>query len=199
MNNLKAVVYGRLEAIMAAEKITRVELGAMSRELLMYVPDTNDIDIVNRLLGVLTPVNRRTAIIFFQNFLPWDAEKDAEKVFVRFGKKHKGERRVTKKMTEITKFLSDESNNIWTWSDANVDIEQKVVNMATELSAIISKSLKGFETKNKKADPMPKQQVVDTILSHISIDDMMDAMSVAQARIDAVEAAMNAPIEEPAH
>ena len=68
MNNLKAVVYGRLEAIMAAEKITRVELGAMSRELLMYVPDTNDIDIVNRLLGVLTPMNRRTAILFFFKF-----------------------------------------------------------------------------------------------------------------------------------
>ncbi len=46
---------------------------------------------------------------------------------------------------------------------------------------------------------MSKQQVVDTILSHISIDDMMGAMSVAQARIDEVEAAMNAPIEEPAH
>ena len=71
--------------------------------------------------------------------------------------------------------------------------------MAAELSAIIEKSLKGFETKTKKAEPMPKQQVVDTILSHISIDDMMEAMSVAQARIDAVEAAMNAPIEEPAH
>lgn len=189
-NNLKAVVYGRLEAIMAAEKITRVELGAMSRELLIYVPESHDIDIVNRLLSVLTPVNRRTAILFFKHFLPWDAENDADGVFSKFGKMHKGEKRVARKHTLITEFLSDENNNIWVWSDENIEIEQKVVNMATELSDVIKKSLTGFETKTKKADPMSKQQVVDVILSHITIDDMMEAMTVAQERIDAVAEAM---------
>ena len=96
-NNLKAVVYGRLEAIMAAEKITRVELGAMSRELLIYVPETHDIDIVNRLINALTPVNRRAAILFFKHFLPWDVENDADGVFAKFGKMHKGEKKVAKK------------------------------------------------------------------------------------------------------
>ena len=48
-HRLHNTVYARLEAIAAAEKITRVELGALSRELLVYVPDTHDIDIVNRL------------------------------------------------------------------------------------------------------------------------------------------------------
>lgn len=190
-NNLKAVVYGRLEAIMAAEKITRVELGAMSRELLIYVPDTHDIDIVNRLLGVLTPVNRRTAILFFKHFLPWDAENDADNVFSKFGKMHKGEKKVARKLDLITEFLSDENNTIWTWSDENIEIEQKIVNMATELSEVIKKAVNGFETKNKKAEPLTKQQIVDTLLTHVSIDDVMESMVVAQERIDAVAEAMN--------
>lgn len=198
-NNLKAVVYGRLEAIAAAEKITRVELGAMSRELLMYVPDTHDIDIVNRLLGVLTPVNKRTAILFFKHFLPWDSENDADGVFSKFGKMHKGEKKVARKMQAITEFLADESNNIWVWSDENIEIEQKIVNMATELSEVIKKAVTGFETKNKKAEPLTNQQIVDTLLTHISIDDVMESMVVAQERIDAVAEAMeNEPEAAPA-
>lgn len=196
--SLKAVVYGRLEAIMAAEKITRVELGAMSRELLMYVPQTRDIDIVNRLLNVLTPVNRRTAIIFFKHFLPWDVENDADGVFSKFGKMHKGDKKVARKIKLIAEFLAIEDNTLWTWSEANIDLEQKVVNMQAELSDVIKKSLKGFENKNRKADPLSKQQVVDTLLSHISIDDLMDAMSNAQDRIDEVAAVVGADMVEQA-
>lgn len=196
--SLKVIVYGRLEAIASAEKITRVELGAMSRELLMYVPSTNDIDIVNRLLGVLTPVNRRTSILFFKHFLPWDVENDADGVFSKFGKLHKGEKKVAKKLKDIVAFLEDDANNIWTWSEENVDIEQTVVNMSVELDNMIKKSLTGFETKNRVAEALTKQQVVDTLLAHISVDDLMDAMSNAQARIDEVAAAMGSEAAEEA-
>lgn len=197
-NNLKAVVYGRLEAIASAEKITRVELGAMSRELLIYVPESHDIDIVNRLINVLTPVNRRAAILFFKHFLPWDAENDTDGVFSKFGKMHKGEKKVAKKHAAITDFLADENNTIWTWAEENIEIEQKVVNMATELSEVIKKSVNGFETKNKKADPLTNQQIIDVLLTHISIDDVMDSMVVAQTRIDEVAAVMEGQDVEPA-
>ena len=170
----------------------------MSRELLIYVPDTHDIDIANRLINVLTPVNRRAAILFFKHFLPWDVENDADGVFSKFGKMHKGEKKVAKKHAAIADFLADENNTIWTWAEENLEIEQKVVNMATELSEVIKKSVNGFETKNKKADPLTNQQIVDVLLTHISIDDVMDSMVVAQARIDEVAAVMEGQDVEPA-
>lgn len=124
-NNLKAVVYGRLEAIANAEKITRFELGAISRELLMYVPDSNDIDIVNRLIGVLTPMNRKIAILFFKHFLPWEVEVDHDDEFSRFGKKLKADKKVKRRMEMIVEFLSDENANIWSWAEVHVEVEQK--------------------------------------------------------------------------
>ena len=50
-------VYARLDAIASAEKITRVELSALSREALTYVMETHDIELVNRLIGVLPPAH----------------------------------------------------------------------------------------------------------------------------------------------
>ena len=111
-HRLHNVVMARFDAIAAAEKITRVELGLLSREILVYVPESQDIEFVNRLLGVLTPMNRRTAILYFGHFLPWEQEHDKEGNFNRFAKKMVGEKKLKKKADAIVTWLAKEENNI---------------------------------------------------------------------------------------
>jgi hypothetical protein len=122
---LKVTVYARLDAIANAEKITRKEMAALSRELLVYVPNTNDIDVVNRLLGVFTVMNRKSAIMFFSHFLPWEKETDKDGSFVRFGKMFKGEKSYNKKVKLIEAFLADEENNFWNWVDDNIEVKPR--------------------------------------------------------------------------
>ncbi len=147
-NNLKTVIEARIEAILGAEKITRVELAELSRELLMYVPDTQDIDMVNRLVGVLTPVNRRAAIHFFSAFLPWEAEKDKQGNFIRFGKRMQGDRKVAKREASMKEFLADKGNNIWTWSDANLQVELKPIDFGGQITRAVKSAIEG----NKKRE-----------------------------------------------
>lgn len=199
-NNLKATVYARLDAIAAAEKITRVELGALSREALMYVPDSDDIDLVNRLLGVLTPMNRETAIQFFKHFLPWDVEETADGDFSRFGKRTKKTKRLEKKLAEITEFLSDEENNIWTWAGENIEITVTQVKGAEFLGKAIDESLKGKKTKTKVMEPMSKVEIVEVLIDKISLDELLHAVATAQAKVLAAakaEEAANMPVQGP--
>ena len=108
ISNLKASILAHITAIAAAEKITRASLGEISRELIMYVPDTKDIDLVNRLLGVLTPMNRATAVLYFKHFLPWDWEKDANK----FGSMMQGDKKLAKAECKFRFQLENETVDI---------------------------------------------------------------------------------------
>lgn len=178
-HRLHNVVYARFEAIAAAEKITRVELGALSRELLVYVPESQDIEIVNRLLGVLTPRNRISAIYFFKHFLPWVVEEDNEGVFQRFGKKDKGDKRVARKMELIAEFLKDEANNIWTWADEHIVEELKPVDLSVGVFEAVSKALKGTPaTKTKEAgEPVSHSEVIQAVLkAGITAEDLMGVL-----------------------
>jgi succinate dehydrogenase flavin-adding protein (antitoxin of CptAB toxin-antitoxin module) len=189
-NNLKAVVYGRLEAIAAAEKITRVELSAMSRELLLYVPDSQDIDIVNRLLGVLTPFHRRGAILFFGHFLPWEQEKDAKGKFSRFGKKTKSEKSLAKKTDAIKEFLADETNDIWSWLDRNAEVKQK--DFSAMIARAIKKALEGDEKSNTPA--ISADQVLEAVFEGgISLNDVLHSV---QPKVEQMQQVANALIPQ---
>lgn len=160
MNNLKTVVYQRLEAIANAEKITRKELSAMSRELLLYVPESNDIDIVNRLLGILTPMNKRVAILYFGKFLPWEKETDNNDNFQRFGKRIKGERNNAKRLKLITEWLADERNDIWLWSDKNIELKPK--DFKSIVAKAIAKALEGDEKTD--TPPLSRAEVMLAVM-----------------------------------
>lgn len=180
MSNLKAVVYGRLEQIADAEKITRVQLGMLSRELLLYVPDTQDIAIVNRLVHILTPMNARTAILFFTHFLPWEIEKDDNDNFIRFGKKSKKLKVLTRKDKMIKDFLAAEENDIWTWAKANVKIEQKTVSMNDILVKAVKEALLGKDTKTQHADPLTPAEVAAVFLAELDEDTILEAITAAE-------------------
>lgn len=177
--NIKAVILGRIEAIANAEKITRVELAGVSRELLLYVPDSDDIDMVNRLLGVLTPMNKKMCIEFFKHFLPWEVEENKDGEFNRFGKRSKKDKVVKRKLEAITKFLSDEDNTVWTWGKDNLNL-YKVKPFAANITKAVEKALAGDETDNGSTPALSHADVIGAVLAGgISIEDLLDAVDMA--------------------
>ena len=182
MSNLKTVVYQRLEAIMAAEKITKVELGHLSRELLVYTPTTFDIDIVNRLLGVLTPMNKKLAILFFKEFLPWEQEKDTEGNFQRFGKMFKSAGKVKKRTDAIEAFLKEEEANIWTWAEANVKVDKQ-----KDYTGMISKAIKAALSGDEKTESpaLSPAAIVSAIFQGgVTIADLLDGCEVRERELE---------------
>lgn len=106
---LKAI-NAHIVAIGNGEQSFKKEMGEVSRDLLTYVSETGDIDAVNRLIDVLTPINRERARTYFTNFLPYTVEKGG-----RYGSKSKNKNLVEKKEKLCAEFLKAPQHNIWTW------------------------------------------------------------------------------------
>lgn len=108
-----------LEELAGAERITKEHLRFLSRDVLEAHHATEDVAFINQLIPVLTPVNRKVAILYFKNFSGFQWDDEAK----RFSKKNK------KKYDDAHKasmdFLADPLNNIWVWAERNVEIEQK--------------------------------------------------------------------------
>jgi hypothetical protein len=182
---LKAALYARIDAIASAEKITKHELAAFSRESLMYVVDTNDIGAINRLLDVLTPMNRLSAIAFFGHFLPWEKETDNNDVFQRFGSKYSQDKKFARKVALITEWLKDVDATIWTWAAANLDLYTKK-NWAANISKAVEKALKGEDNDRGVSAPISMGDVMAAVMAGgISIEDMLEAMPVEEVAAQA--------------
>lgn len=161
----------RLAAIKAAESITKEELGMLSRELLSFTIETGDVRIVNVLLGrgddgklTLTVANRKAAGLYFQHFLPFSVDADSD--VIAFVKK-KG--KVWDKAVEaIEAFLSDESNNLWTWADKNIDFKQKPTDYASRITKGVKKALEDEENGLSAAEVMTA-----VMAAGISLNDML--------------------------
>ena len=129
----------QIELLAKSEKITKALLGELSRTILAYVYLTGDVTPVNRLLEVLTPMNKRTAVLYFKEFLAFRFNDDT----MSFKKKDK--KVFDKKNAIVVEFLLDDDNNIWTWAEDNVKIEAKEVDWAKRLTSDFKKALEdGF-------------------------------------------------------
>lgn len=135
----------KIETLAKAEKITKAVLGELSRDLLeyVYINDSQDITPVNRLLSVLTPMNKRTSVLFFKNFLAWKFDDEAQ-LFTKKNKKHYDD-----KLLAVELFLGNEDNTIWSWYEANVKLEQKEIDWAKRLKADFTKALEAGITFNE--------------------------------------------------
>lgn len=120
-----------LKAITGAERTFRPKMISFSREVLLYVIDSNDIGMVNRILSpdVLTPANLRLAQLFFPTFIPW--EFDAEKG--QFGKRFDDKGKVLKYRTKCEGKLNEPDFNIFTWGKKNTSTEKKPTDYARNL------------------------------------------------------------------
>lgn len=186
-----------ISAVKAAEKVTKESLSSLSRDLLSYMLESNDVRPVNRLLGkdgeqwILTPINWRIAVQYFHHFLPWtsnyaDEVKDyavkgkGSRVALRFKSKTKNQKSFDKKMGEIHAWLEIEANDIWVWSN-NATIEAKPVDYAKNITNAVHKALdKGG---------MSTLEVMKAVLAaeEISPDALMKAIEIALAEQPAVE------------
>lgn len=130
------VINAKIKKLAAAEKVTKQVLAELSRDLLAYVlvQESHDVGAVNRLLAVLTPVNFKTAVLFFSAFLPH--EVDEHGTFGGLVKKEKAA-----KLQTAVDFLENEDNNIWTWADANVKVEKKEIDFLGKVTKAISQAI----------------------------------------------------------
>lgn len=157
----------KISTLTKAERLTKALLGDLSRELLEYVVinKTWDIDSVNRTLAALTPMNKRTAILYFQAFLPFKFDEQTS----TFGKLNK--KVIDTKADAIIAFLDDESQNIWSWAADNVKVEAKAVDYAKNITKWVAKAIEA-------EDGLTKAEVLDAIFSGgLSADDFNQVLA----------------------
>lgn len=135
----KATLIKTIASIAKSEANVKVKLAEISRDLLEYIciQGSNDIDTVNRLLNVLTPMNKKTCEMFFTHFLPFNFDKDSGV----FTDKMRGERKLDKLTEQADTFLANDGNNIWTWAKDNVKVEAKAVDYLKKIEGDIKKAL----------------------------------------------------------
>lgn len=195
-NNLKATIDNRIQSISVASKALFVELGAASRELLMYVPDSNDIGAVNRLLNVLNRTDRQHAVLFFDEFLPWQFDEAT----LLFAGKLSGERRNIEYATARNAFLKlmvkaengkEHEATIWDWVKENVNVAERKVDFNENLKSLIGRATaeKNKDGTVNKFRITNDQVIADVLASGITIDDLMAVVDKAMAERKAAEKA----------
>lgn len=137
--------------IAAAEKITRAKMPEAVNLHMQLVLTTGDVRPINALIEVLSPMNKRAAILFYQHFLPFVSEKDKDKNHVKFGKMLDREKDKNKRIAMCEEWLREDSN-FWTWTDDN--IQTKVPNYLQNFTRSLATALKGNKEGEGKVDPV---------------------------------------------
>lgn len=157
-----------IKALEKSEKITRSELLTLSRITLdaLHSDEDNikgDIGYINRLLKVLTPVNKKTAILYFKEWTGFTLDADAG----QFG--HKSKKHYDTVKASCLEFLTDPMNNIWTWADRNIEIEKKEFTLdkvGKMFSSTLKKANEAGYTQAQVMQEVLKQGIeLDTILA----------------------------------
>lgn len=136
----------QLEALAGAERITKEKLKDMSRSLLgalVGAPDydallVGDIQFINSVIPILTPMNKKTFVLFMQEFSGFNFENETC-VFTT-----KVQRDKVKQQAKTLAFLEDPHNNIWTWAEKHVKVEKKVFKLE-QVTKIIEKAREATE------------------------------------------------------
>lgn len=156
----------RIESLRGAERIVKAELLVLSRSVLEALHVTQDIVYVNDLIKALTPVNRKVAILYFQEFSGFQFSQEKQE----FTKKDK--KIYDEAVAKSNDFLDDPLNNIWSWAARNVEIEAK--------EFTLERMKKQFESTLKKAkdNQFTELQVVETFLeAGLSFDTLIALMA----------------------
>jgi hypothetical protein len=130
-----------LRKLGAAERVTKELLRELSRSVLEAHHATENVGYINTLISTLTPINRKTAILFFKEFsgFKWSEET------LTFSNKDK--KRYEGKCAMSDRFLQDPNNNIWSWAERHVEVEKKP---AAFLCDMIKERAKAWHERAKK-------------------------------------------------
>lgn len=154
-----------LTTLASAEKITKETLRDLSRNLLYITQESQDIGYINRTLEVLTPMNRKTAVLFFTEFSGFLYGEDSNKFF------KKDKKRYDDIVAKATEFLEDPHNNIWTWAERNVEVKAKPFDLS-KVTAFAQQALKKAEKEG-----MTQVQVLEAFFAGgVTMDAVMQLM-----------------------
>lgn len=123
-------------ALIGSEKVTKAQLQTCSRTVLEAVHATGDIGYANRLIDVLTPVNKKVAVVFFKHFTGFSFD-DKLNMFTKKSKK-----RYEQSHVDAMEFLDDPMNNIWSWAARNIDVTPKEFTLDA-----VTKGIEGYLKK----------------------------------------------------
>jgi len=193
MENQKLVsINGKIATLAKAEKITKAVLGELSRDMLDYIimDESYDSDSINRLLAVLTPMNKKTAILFFAHFTPFLVDEHG--VFGGMEKNKERKAKAKGKSSELVlDFLANEDSTIWTWAEEHVKVEQKPVDWYGKLAKDVRSAM------DKDKGGLSMQEVLRAVMDGgISADDILASMGLLYAAEQVEDA--NAEMQEAA-
>ena len=106
------------------ENMTRELVKNMSREVVHAVHETGDIGYVNKTLNALTLMNRRTFVLFSQEFTGFVYDEKAKAFESKAGKKQ-----YAKCKAAFDLAMTDPHFNMWTWAEKNVSVEKKPLDL----------------------------------------------------------------------
>lgn len=166
----------------AAERITKRLLGELSRDVLEYVVDNEDVRPINMLLGigedgkfVLTAANWRIACLYFHHFVPFTSNyKDVADLGINKGRRSpqntlvfakKSKKKWDKGIKAIIDWLANEDNNIWGWQADNIETK-KAKDFAGDITKVVAKALQGDDDN----EALTLEQVLDAVIDADGVD-----------------------------
>lgn len=108
-----------LERVSASERVTKEDLKVWCNNIVQAMHDYGNIDYMNKLIKVLTPMNKRVVLEFFKHFAGYHFNTD-EGIFDKKSKK-----RYIEALGNWEKFSQDPLNNVWSWSERHIQVEVK--------------------------------------------------------------------------
>lgn len=191
MSKSYEILLASIAELAQAERITKRVFGELSRDLLEYMVENEDVRPINALLGVgedgrfiLTAANWRIACMYFNNFVPFTSNyQDVNKLGISSGRRNadnplvfakKSKKKWDKYLKDIAAWLADEDNNIWLWQADNVSMD-KTKDFAGDITKTISKALEGDDSN----EPLSLAQVLDAVLDAdgVTIEALFDALN----------------------
>lgn len=163
-----------------AERVTKQGLSDLSRDILNYVVDSEDVRPVNALLGqgedgkfILTPINWRIAVQYFAYFIAFTSNYDDVKEYAVKGKgkrtplvfHKKAKKRWDKSVTEINAWLEDPANDIWVWSN-NAEMDAQPVDYAKKIQSAVKAALDEGKGNMTLADVMSAMAELEDVTIH---------------------------------
>ena len=190
--DMQQLIDERIAKLAEAEKITKVELRELSRLVVEYITleGVDDIARVNRLVEAVTPFNRRGLVPYCKHFLPFKSEQDENGKHIKFTTKIKSDKTLKAKYEEAKEFLSDPSNDFWSWSEKNLDVDKKAFNLSSYVTDAVTLAMNGKkETRSTEAaDPLTPVEIIEAVLAAgIGVDDVINAVAVAESNKGAVK------------
>jgi hypothetical protein len=108
-----------IEALGAAEKITKETLKVWANKVIEATHATGQTAYMNKLIAVLTPVNKKVSILFLGHFTGYRYD-EKEMSFL-----NKDKKKYAQALIDWEKFSADPLNNIWVWADRHIEVAHK--------------------------------------------------------------------------